>query len=237
MTDIQSLVDQAWAAAFVQNTPNGVNPNWVPGILDNPANVKLADVSNVPDTSGQINLCTVPFDPNPPVAKGNAAVTCTGMTMAGLVKATGGTPVFAPDLSTVALPIGVNPLQINGSFRIDQTCCISTGWDCIDDTDSNLAGTFQMTIQSVVMTLNCRIVANSALTLSTVGVTFGAASATSSVSKSLDWIDAFLHVLSSLSARLEGLVLTLLSSDQLKQQMQQALDGVLGVGPRPSAAV
>src|SRR5882757_9178626 len=105
MSDIQSLINKAWVSAFQENTPNGPNPYFIPGILDDATNRKLNDLHNLPDSGGKIDLCTVAFDQNPPVRKGNASFSCTGMTLTGFRAATPGTPNYSSDGTGVDLPI------------------------------------------------------------------------------------------------------------------------------------
>jgi hypothetical protein len=229
LNTLEQLVADAWSSAFQQTTPQGPNPNYIPGILDQPANSTLKDVPSTTDDSGKVDICTVVADPYTPIPDGHASLACTGMTLAGFSAAVAAPPTCADNDATVVLPMTIAALTVNGSYTIHQTCSDSYGISTFPATP--VSGAFKLVVDTVTLTLNCSIAPTPAITLNSVTMSFGKAAATTSTTD-MNWLAALLGHLTALASALEQQVQTLLSSSQLTGQMNAALEGVLkAAGP------
>lgn len=184
-TPIEDRINAMWQNAFAAGAP-------LPVALQSTDGNALPPISNMPDTSAQIDICSNPEDPSSGWTLDSVAqVSLTAMTISGLDSSTSrGAPAYFPDDTAVSLPMSVSTLSIAGTYTVQQHCTHSGLPNSVRLAQEQTA--FTLTLAGVPVDIVCSIGSAGATDpLEVISVLVGAATSlklTTQESSPPDWL-------------------------------------------------
>src|SRR6185503_3872441 len=127
LTPIETALTAAWNNAFASPS----DPHSMQTLAKGYDPINLGSLSGVTIPPQKIDICMIPGDEFTPIAKGNAQLDFTSLSLAGLSSiSNGGAPAFQNNDTQATFIANLGQLTVTGSFDLQQTCCMPSLTGC-----------------------------------------------------------------------------------------------------------